>query len=89
MMVLEEVIRDVASGADRHFDITFGLQVVQSSSFVSVLLRKVFNYPNIFFFYLLENGFSFIREYGSSLYVGLARAVSPTNTNFRLTFLLT
>ena len=26
---------------------------------------------------------------GSTLYVGLARAVSPTNTNFRLTFLLT
>ena len=25
----------------------------------------------------------------STLYVGLARAVSPTNTNFRLTFLLT
>ena len=35
------------------------------------------------------NGFSVIREYGSTLYVGLARAVSPTNTNFRLTFLLT
>ena len=32
---------------------------------------------------------SFIREYGSTLYVGLARAVSPINTNFRLTFLLT
>ena len=31
----------------------------------------------------------FIREYGSTFYVGLARAVSPTNTNFRLTFLLT
>ena len=30
-----------------------------------------------------------IREYGSTLYVGLARAISPTNTNFRLTFLLT
>ena len=30
-----------------------------------------------------------IREYGSTLYVGLARDVSPTNTNFRLTFLLT
>ena len=30
-----------------------------------------------------------IREYGSTLYVGLARAVAPTNTNFRLTFLLT
>ena len=29
-----------------------------------------------------------IRECGSTLYVGLARAVPPTNTNFRLTFLL-
>ena len=35
------------------------------------------------------NVFSVIREYGSTLYVGLARAASPTNTNFRLTFLLT
>ena len=33
--------------------------------------------------------FSIIREYSSTLYVGLARAVSPTNTNLRLTFLLT
>ena len=32
---------------------------------------------------------SHIREYGSTLYVGLACAVSPANTNFRLTFLLT
>ena len=31
-------------------------------------------------------GVPIIRE--CSLYVGLARAVSPTNTNFRLTFLL-
>ena len=31
----------------------------------------------------------YIREYGSTLYVGLACAVSPTNTNIRLTFLLT
>ena len=31
----------------------------------------------------------FIREHGSILYVGLACAVSPTNTNFRLIFLLT
>ena len=30
-----------------------------------------------------------IREYGSTLYVGLAHDVSPTNTNFQLTFLLT
>ena len=30
-----------------------------------------------------------IRECSSTLYVGLARAVPPTNTNFRLTFLLT
>ena len=30
-----------------------------------------------------------IRECGSTLYVGLARVVPPTNTNFRFTFLLT
>ena len=30
-----------------------------------------------------------IRECSSTLYVGLARAVPPTNTKFRLTFLLT
>ena len=30
-----------------------------------------------------------IRECDSTLYVGLARAVPPTNTNFWLTFLLT
>ena len=30
-----------------------------------------------------------IRECSSTLYVGLARAVPPTNTNFRLIFLLT
>ena len=30
-----------------------------------------------------------VSEYGNTLYVGLAHAVSPTNTNFQLTFLLT
>ena len=30
-----------------------------------------------------------IRECSSTLYVGLARTVPPTNTNFRLMFLLT
>ena len=30
-----------------------------------------------------------IRECGSALYVGLARTAPPTNTNFRLAFLLT
>ena len=63
-------------------------RVIESSSLVPVLFR-VFSHPYIFFFHLLVNGFSVIREYGSTLYVGLARAVSPTNTNFRLTFLLT
>ena len=43
------------------------------------------NYPSTY----LTNTLGYIREYGSTLYVGLARAVSPTNTNFRLTFLLT
>ena len=45
--------------------------------------------PTSPFFHLLVNDFSVFREYGSTLYVGLARAVSPTNTNFQLTFLLT
>ena len=31
---------------------------------------------------------NYIRECSSTLYVGFARAVPPTNTNFRLTFLL-
>ena len=88
-MVLGTVCRDVASGADRHLDVTFGLQVVESSSLVSILFREAFSHPYTSFFHLLVNGFSVIREYGSTLYVGLARAVSPTNTNFRLTFLLT
>ena len=51
--------RDVASGADRHLDITFGLQEVESSSLVSVLLREAFNHPYISFFHLLVNSFSF------------------------------
>ena len=38
---------------------------------------------------LFPGSVTYIREYGSTLYVGLARAVSPTNTNFRLSFLLT
>ena len=50
-----------------------------------MVLEAVFSHPYISFFHLLV----IIREYGSTLYVGLARAVSPTNTNFRLTFLLT
>ena len=51
---------DVASGADSHLDISFGLQVVESSSLVSVLVREAFSHPYIFFFHLLENGFSVI-----------------------------
>ena len=56
------------------------------------LLSHRFNFLRvayISFFHLVVNGFSVIREYGSTLYVELARAVSPTNTNFWLTFLLT
>ena len=66
-----------------------GILTRDSSSLVSVLFREASSHPYISFFHLLVNAFSVIREYGSTLYVGLARAVSPTNTNFRLTFLLT
>ena len=37
------------NGLKWHFDITFGLQVVESSSLVSLLFREAFNHPYIFF----------------------------------------
>ena len=49
---------DVASGIDRHFDITYGLHVVDSSSLVSVPFSEVFSHPYISYFHLLVNGFS-------------------------------
>ena len=53
------------------------IPMVQGSSWIHILSNdQITNLKNI-------------REYGSTLYVGLARAVSLTNTNFRLTFLLT
>ena len=58
----------------------FYSQVVESSSLVSVLFQEAISHPYIYFFHLLVNGFSVIREYGSTLYVGLARAISPTNS---------
>ena len=57
MMVLHNY-HPIVSGADRHLDITFGLQVVESSSLVSVLFRGAFSHPYISFFHLLVNGFS-------------------------------
>ena len=47
--------------ADRHLDITFGLQVVDS--LVSVVFREALNHPYISFFHLLVNGFSVIYIY--------------------------
>ena len=57
-LFLRQFCRDVASGADRHLDITFGLQVVESSSVVSVLFREAFSHPYISFIHLLINGSS-------------------------------
>ena len=54
---LRQRCRDVTSGADRHLDIIFGLQVVESSSLVSVLFREAFSHSYISFFHLLVNGF--------------------------------
>ena len=48
---------DVASGADRHLEIIFGLQIVKSSSLVSVLFSEALSHPYIYFFHLLVNGF--------------------------------
>ena len=38
-------IYSVASGVDRHLDMTFGLHVVDSSFLVSVLFREAFGHP--------------------------------------------
>ena len=40
-----------------YLDINFGLQVVESSSLVSVLFREAFSHPYISFFHLLVNCF--------------------------------
>ena len=63
--------------------------VCGSSALPSILLEKRLAFPTSPFFHFLVNVFSVISEGGSALYVGLARAIPPTNTNFRLTFLLT
>ena len=41
---------NVASGADRHLDITFGVQVVESSDLVAILFREVLAIPTSSFF---------------------------------------
>ena len=58
-LFLRQLCRDVVSGADRHLDITFGLQVVESSSLVdSYFLEKRLAIPTSPFFHLLVNVFS-------------------------------
>ena len=52
-MFLRQCSRDVVSGVHRHLDITFGLQVVESSSLVSVLFKEAFSHFYISFFQLL------------------------------------
>ena len=44
------VLADVASGADRHLDITYGLQLVESSSIVPYFLEKRLIIPTSLFF---------------------------------------
>ena len=46
-------MRDVASGTDRHLDMTFGLLVVESSSLVSVIFREAFSHLCISFKWFL------------------------------------
>ena len=52
-LFLRQWCGDVASGVDRHLDITFGLHVVDSSSLISILFREVFSQPYISLFHLL------------------------------------
>ena len=56
----------MSSGADRHLDTTFGWQVVESSSLVSVLFREALSRPYMSFFHLLVNVFcvTSVRTFG-------------------------
>ena len=60
---------------------------IMGTIFLVVILikfsRLLVSFASLAEFYIM---YVAIREYGSTLCVGLARAVSPTNTNFRLTF---
>ena len=78
---------DVASGADRHLDITFGLQVVESTSLVSVLFREAFSHPYISFFHLLVIIIiiiisNFFRRVFSEFTEALATSLKPLETIF-------
>ena len=55
-----------------HLDISFGLQLVESSSLDSVLFREAFSHPYISFFNLLVNGFSVTCIYIFIIPVGLS-----------------
>ena len=57
-LFLRQLYRDLASGTERYLDVTFGMQVVESFSLVSVLFREAFSHPYIPYFDLLVNGFS-------------------------------
>ena len=56
-LFLRQWCRDVASGTDKHLDITFRLHLVESSSLVSVLFREAFNHPYISFFLFTSKRF--------------------------------
>ena len=58
-----------------------------TESSMEITTKMYLEVTSYYYYYYYIPGL--IREYDSTLYVGLARAVSPTNTNFRLTFLLT
>ena len=70
-----------------HLDI--GLQVVEAHPLFPYLLEKRLAIPTSPFFHLLVNGFYVIRECGSTLYVGLAQVILPTNTKFKPLLLTT
>ena len=57
-LFLRQWCRDVASGVDRHLDLSFGLHVVDSLFLVSILYREAFSHPYICFLHLLVKNFS-------------------------------
>ena len=74
------LIQEALPWLGKDFELVSFLKIYFASNLITLMSLKELQLPFISFV---------IRQYGSTLHVGLARAVSPTNTNFRLTFLLT
>ena len=71
-------------GTDRHLNISFGMQVIESSSLDSVLFRKalnnhlIFSFTNKYFFCFVFPYFSYFLLIGGQRGIKMASASTPS-----------